>query len=493
MNVSRILTSPPTERHAKWAIAPLAVAQLIIALDIYIVFVALPHIGRELGFSTQGLQWVVSAYALLFGGFLLLGGRATDLFGRRRLFLAALGLYAVSSLAGGLAVDPAMLIVARGLQGLGGALLFPATLSLINTRFAEGKPRTRALAIWGGAGATGLTLGSLLGGLLTGAFGWPSVFFVNIPLAVATALGALAVIPADKKTDIARGHSFDLPGALTGTAGITLLVYALVEAPDAGWGSASIIASLALAAVLLAGFIVIESRIADPMMPLRHFRNRSLAAATVITLIFGGTFEALPYFLTLLFQNVHAFSAVETGVAFLVPAGSIFAGTQIGERITSKITTRATLLIGFSVGAVGTAGLALPVSANGGYAALVPGLIVMGVGEGITFTGMWVAAAAGVSPEEQGVASGIASSAKEVGYAMGIALLVLVADAGTRGVAGHQLRTAMAHGIQVAIYVSAAALLLGVVTALVVPGKPKAGQEQPADEAAAEPAEVDAA
>lgn len=478
MFLPRTESVPGEGRESKWAIVPLALAQLIISLDIYIVFVALPEIGHELNFSAENLQWVVSAYVLAFGGFLLVGGRASDLLGRRRVFLIALGIYAVSSLVGGLAGSEAAIIGARAVQGFGGALLFPATLSLINTRFAEGQPRNRALAIWGGAGASGLTIGSLLGGLLTGAFGWSAVFFVNVPLAAAVGLGALAAIPKDRPADRARnrGRNFDLRGALTGTAGVTLLVLTLVEGPVRGWDSIGTIASAVAGVVLLGLFVLIESRAVDPLMPLRLYRNRSLRVAAAITFTFMGTFGTLPYFLTLLFQNVHGFGAVETGLAFLTQSVAIFAGTQIGEQLATKATTRIGLLVGFSVGAIGTALIALSISAGGSYGSLVPGLIVMGVGQGIAWTGMWVAAASGVDADKQGVASSIAASTQQVGYAFGLAILVAITNSSVAG-RGAQLRTTLADGIQTTTYVISAALLLGVMLALTLPtmGKSTAG------------------
>ncbi|WP_433246250.1 MFS transporter [Streptosporangium sp. CA-135522] len=294
--------APPRRRHLGRTLALLAFAQLITALDFNIVFVALPEIGRDLGFSAHTLQWVTSAYAVTYGGFLLLGGRAADLLGRRRLFVVALLLYALSSLVGGLAENAGLLIAARAVQGLGGALLFPATLSLVNTLFAEGAERNRALAIWSGAGASGLCLGSLLGGLLTDAFGWEAVFYVNVPLAGGAALLAFAFIPADGARQ--RGRSFDLPGAVTATAGVTLLAFALIQGPESGWTSPVILASFALATALLAAFLAIEARSSDPLMPLRLLGNRSLSRAMAITLIFGATFSALPYFLTLYLKNM---------------------------------------------------------------------------------------------------------------------------------------------------------------------------------------------
>ncbi|MGW5349753.1 MFS transporter [Streptomyces sp. NPDC004031] len=465
MPATRAASRPPTGRpRLGWILALLAAAQLIISLDFNIVYVALPHIGSDLGFTDQSLQWVVSAYAVAFGGFLLLGGRAADLMGRRTVFVAALALYALSSLVGALAADPATMIAVRAAQGLGGALLFPATLSLINTLFAEGAQRNRALAVWGGAGASGLTLGSLLGGVLTAAFGWPSVFMVNVPLAGAVAVAAFVVIPRDGRSGPRR--SFDLPGAATATAGVTLLVYALVQGPASGWTSAGILGSGVAAVALLGLFVLVESRSRDPLMPLRLLRNRSLAAGMTVTFLFMGTFGALPYFLTVLFQRVHGFSALQTGTAFLVPSVSIAAGTQIGERMASRTATRATLVTGLLTGAAGTAVLALGISAHGGYAALVPGLVISGIGQGITWTAMWIAAASGVDPGEQGIASGMASTTQQVGGAVGLALLIALANAGVNGRKGEALRTAMADGTRTAVLVAAAGILLGALVAL---------------------------
>jgi EmrB/QacA subfamily drug resistance transporter len=471
MSISHTASAPAKRRLNPWVIVPLALAQLIIALDIYIVFVAMPQMGAQLGFTSQNLQWIVSAYAVVFGGFLLLGGRAADLLGRRRMFLLGLVFYGASSLVGGFAGDLMTIVVVRAVQGLGGALLFPATLSLIGTLFEEGQPRNRALAIWGGAGASGLTLGSLLGGVLTGAFGWASVFFVNVPVAVAVGLAALVMIPADEER--VRGRGFDVPGALTGTAGVALLVYVLVQGPSVGWSSPSLIVSAVLTVVLLVVFALIESRSSDPIMPLRLLRNRSLAASMAITFVFMGTFGTLPYFLTVLFQSVHGFSALRTGLAFLVPAVAIFVGTQIGERITTKITSKVTLIVGFVIGGIGTVLLATAISASSSYAALVPGLVVMGAGQGIAWTGMWIAAASGVSPEEQGIASGIASTTLQVGYAVGLGILVAIANAGVHGLTGDRLHVVMAGGIQTAMYINGVAILVGVLLVLALPGKAK--------------------
>ncbi|MER8401733.1 MFS transporter [Mesorhizobium sp. M0306] len=450
-------------------LALLAFAQLIISLDLNIVFVALPEIGAGLGFSGQTLQWVVSAYTVFTGGFLLFGGRAADLIGQRRVFIFALWLYALSSLVGGLAWSPEIIIAARAVQGIGAAFLFPATLSLINRLFAEGAERNRALAVWGGAGASGLTLGSLAGGFLTSAFGWPSVFYVNVLLAGIAIIAAFAIIPRDRKPHEQR--SFDLPGALTVTAGATLLVFTLVQGPEYGWGSTAIIVSAALAAFFLIAFTVIEANSADPLMPLRLFHNRSLVAGMTITFLYMATFGALPYFLTVLLQNVHGFTALQTGLAFLVPSVAIATGTQAGERLATRFSTRSTLVGGMIVGAVGTALMVSGASAESSYLSLVPGLIVSGVGQGIVWTAMWIAAASGVAHDQQGVASGMASTTLNVGNAIGMAVLIAIANSQIGELSGDALKIAVADGIQVAFWLAAAGIVVSLLAAMVLPAK----------------------
>ncbi|MEU1728893.1 MFS transporter [Nonomuraea sp. NPDC005692] len=439
-------------------LALLALSQLITSLDFNIVFVALPRIGADLDFSPQTLQWVASAYAVAYGGFLLLGGRAADLLGHRRMFVGALALFALASLAGGMAQSPGALVAARAAQGLGGALLFPATLALVNTGFAEGTARNRALAVWSGAGAGGLALGSLLGGLLTGAWGWEAVFYVNVPLAVVAIAGAWLLLPADRAR--ARGRRFDVPGAVLATGGVSLLAYALIQGPESGWSSPLITGGFVLAAVLLGAFVAVEKAGADPLMPLRLFGNRSLSSAVALILVFGATFNALPYFLTIYFQTVLGYGAVATGLAFLVPSLLIALGTQLGGRLAGRIGMRVTLLGGTVGGAAGTALLAMGISADGSYWAVLPGIVVSGVSQGLTWTGMWIASATGVAAGEQGIASGMASTALQVGAALGLAVLVAA------GGVGEATGPALASGMRTAVLVAAAGMLLGTVVAL---------------------------
>jgi EmrB/QacA subfamily drug resistance transporter len=457
---------PDPGRRSRQAstLALLAFANLIGALDQYIVVVALPEIGRDLGYSAQTLQSVISAYAVASGGFLLLGGRAADLLGARRVFVTGLALYAGASLAGGLAANTETLLAARGVQGLGGALVFPATLTLVNTTFAEGRERNRALAIWGGTGAAGLVVGVLLGGVLTHAFGWESVFFVNVPLASLAALSAFAVIPADRARNV--GRSFDVPGALSATGGVTLLVFALVQGPKLGWGSAAIVTSLAAAVLLLGALVVLERRSGDPLVPPRLVTNRNLATASAIAFLFTATFGSVLYFLTLYFQEVHGYDALETGAAFLLPTAVVLVGSALAGQLVTRCGVRQTLVAALAVGAAGALALGLAMSPDGSYAALIPGLVLLSIADGLVFTAMFIAAGTGVADGEQGVASAIATTSTSVGAAVGLAVLVIVANAGTDGLVGEALRTATADGLASAVLVVAAGIAVTALVAL---------------------------
>ncbi|WP_052849784.1 MFS transporter [Streptomyces avicenniae] len=461
------VTAPETapRRRPGPTLALLAFAQLIISIDYNIVYVALPEIGSGLGFSAQNLQWVISAYAVAFGGFLLLGGRASDLFGPRRMFVLGLGLYAASSLLGGLAGSPALLIAARALQGVGGAFLFPATLTLVSTGFAEGRERNRAFAVWGTAGGSGMILGSLLGGVLTDAFGWESVFFVNVPLAGAAALLAFVVIAPDAARR--GGRSVDVVGALTSTLGVTAVVFALVQGPESGWLSPQVLAAAVGGAVLLAGFVGVELRSADPLLPLRLFRNRNLSVGTAVTFLYMGTFGTLLYFLTVYFQGVHGYDALTTGLAFLVPMAAIALGSQTAGRLATRHGIRPVLVASLVVGGAGAVLAGAAMATDASYLALVPGLVVLGIGQGAGYTLMFGAAALGVAAEDQGIASGVASTSQQVGGAVGLALLVAVANAGLDGLGGEALRSATTEGLRTAVFVAAAGIA---VTALVALG-----------------------
>ncbi|MFY4722874.1 MFS transporter [Streptomyces sp. LaBMicrA B280] len=440
---------------ARLPLLVLALAQLVIALDYNIVYVALPDIGAGLGFSAHDLQWVVSAYVVTTGGFLLLGGRTADLLGRRRTFAAAALVYAGSSLAGGLSDSAGVLVAARAAQGIGGSLLFPATLALINTLYAQGPARNRALAVWGAAGAGGLCFGSLLGGVLVEASGWRSVFFVNVPVAAALAWAGWRLFPGDGPRTGPR--RYDVTGALTGTGGITLLVFSLVRAPEAGWATPSALLGAALSAALLAAFAVVERRAREPLVPVRLFAHRGLRAAMAVTALYSATFSSLPYFMTLYFQNVRGYSAFTTGLAFLVPAVVTALGTKAGELAVARAGSGRVLGGAMVLGACGAVVLGLALTADGPYSLLLPGIVLVGLGQGAAWTGMWIAAASGVAAEDQGVASGMASTTLQVGGAIGLALLVALSSGAGPGPPDENQLT----GIRVAVFVVAAALCCG--------------------------------
>ncbi|MCV3232060.1 MFS transporter [Mesorhizobium sp. YC-39] len=462
----------------RWAglrLALLAFAQFIIAIDYNIVYVALPDIGRDVGFTAQSLQWVVSAYAVAFGGFLLLGGRAADRLGPRRMFILALVLYGVSSLAGGLAPNALTLVVARAIQGLGGALLFPATLALINTSFAEGTERNRALAIWGAAGSGGLAAGAIIGGILTSGWGWQAVFFFTVPLALGAALVAAPVLLAPDPAPKGRRQSFDLPGALVVTTSATLLVFGLASGPEAGWHTVRSAGSLVIGVLLLGTFILIERRARDPLAPLRLFANRGLATAMVVSFFHHMALSSGYYLLTTYFQNLLGYNALAAGLAF-VPLGvlAMIGGGKGAALLLNNWGTRATMFAGMFIYGVGLAAIAFAMSPGGSYWAVLPGILIYGFGGGIAFTTLFVAAASGVAPNEQGVASALASTSLQIGAALGLAAILVVANVGLGGQAG--AASDVVDGLRMAGWFAAAAAVLGAVLALTLkqrnPGVP---------------------
>lgn len=431
---------------------------LIVSLDQYIVVVALPDIARDLGYSPQSLQSVVSAYAIASSGFLLLGGRASDLMGRRRVLVAGLFLYLAASLAGGLASSVIEQLIARAVQGLGGALVFPSTLALINVLFPEGAARNRALGIWAGSGAAGLVIGVLLGGALTSAFGWRAVFLVNVPLAGLACIAALALI--DRDPPMERQRSFDLPGAVSVTGAVTLLVLALVEGPGFGWLSPVTIGILISGLLLGLAFIVIENRSPAPLLPLALLRNPSLMLSVITAALFMATFGALLYFLSIFFQDVLRYDALLTGLAFLVPTVIVVLSSTLAGRAATQFGLRTTMAWALAIGAIGALAIGFTLSPDVSFWALVPGLVLVSIGDGVIFTTMFIAAATGVPDDEQGVASGVVSTASGIGAALGLAVLVLIANQGTEGLDGEALRHAMADGISRAAYAIAAGILL---------------------------------
>ncbi|WP_440964290.1 MFS transporter [Massilia sp. GER05] len=458
-------TSAPRGRHLA-ALALLAFSHLIISLDYTIVFVALPSIRTALGFTPQTLQWVVSAYIVPYGGLLLLGGRACDLFGRRSMLVAGFTLFGLASLAGGLAPGPGLLLAARAVQGVGAALLFPATLSLITVNFAEGRARHLALSVWAGVGGSGMALGALAGGLLTEMFGWSAIFLVNVPLAVAGVLAAFLVIAPDGARTGRR--DVDAAGALAGTLGMTLLVYVLVRGPEHGWDAAPILAAGLAAVLLLAGFVAIERRARDPLLPPSLFAAPGLAPGLAVILMFSATFGSLLYFLAQYFQAVLRFPVWQAGLAYVPLYCVIIVMSSLGGHVAGRLGLRHGLLIGLVSGGVGMLLTAWAMAGASGYTGLLPGLLLYSAGMGMTFTVMFATATTGVPAHRQGVASGAASTCQQLGSAVGIALLVPLSQGGPD----------MAHALA-AVHVTAAlgvAAMIAIVVWRVQPRLP-AGRE----------------
>jgi EmrB/QacA subfamily drug resistance transporter len=451
-----------TARRSGLRLALLALAQFIIAIDYNNVYVALPDMGRELGFSSQSLQWVVSAYAVAFGGLLLLGGRAADRLGARRMFILALLVYGLSSLVGGLAGRQEVLVAARAVQGIGGALLLPAVLALINTQFAEGRERNRALAVWGSTGSGGLAAGALLGGVITNSWGWPWVLFIVVPLALGAAAVAPLLIAPDPRGRPGRG--FDLPGAMIVTVGVSLVVYGLVSGPEAGWLSVRGLGALAAGIVLVIAFYAIERITEDPLATPALFRNRSLVTAMAVAFLHHCALSSGYYLFTVYLQNTLGYNALQAGLAFL-PLGvlAMIAGGKVAATLLNRRGVRTTLTIGMVGYGIGLAALVSGMSVGGSYWAVLPGLALYGFGGGLAFTTVFVAAAAGVAPTEQGVASALASTALQMGASVGLALILLIANSSNTVIDG--LRTAG--------WVAAAGTLLGGALALTLRREPR--------------------
>jgi MFS family permease len=428
-------------RHPGAALALLSLSQLVIALDATIVFVALDAMGRQLHMDARHLQWVVSAYSVAFGGCLLLGGRCADLLGQRRMYVAGMLLFGLASLVGGFAAQPWQLVAGRAGQGMAAALLFPATLSLINTVYPAGPQRNRALAVWSMASAGGLAAGALLGGLLTQTLGWNWVLWVLVPVAWPCALAGLRYLPGPAAGRVAPRQGFDLAGCLAVTLGSSLLVTALVQGPEWGWTSACTLAALAVALAALGLFLRIEGRVASPLMPLALLRVPGLRAAMLLATLFMSSYGVQYYFLALYFQQIYGWSPLQAGLAFLLPTAICTLGIRGAEHWLARATPRQVLMGGWAAGSLGLAWMAWALPLGQDYGWLVPGFVVLSLGQGACWTAMWVIAGQGVAPERQGVASGIAATAQQVGAALGLALLVMVATA-------HQADTATAAAVQ---------------------------------------------
>jgi EmrB/QacA subfamily drug resistance transporter len=454
-----------SSRRKLLALALLCTVQFMVVLDIAIVNVALPSIQTDLGFSQENLQWVISAYALLFGGFLLLGGRAADLLGRRRLFLAGLVLFTAASVLSGFAWDESSLIGARALQGLGAAIITPAALSILTTTFTEGSDRNTALGAWGAVGAFGAVAGVLLGGILTDLLSWEWIFYINAPVGI----GAFVLAPLllDESRD-ATARSFDVTGGTLVTAGLVVLVYAITQAPEYGWGSVETIGFFAAAIALLAAFVAWEARTPDPLMPFSIFRLRTLVGANVAGLILGTALFSMFLMLTLYMQQVLGYSPLKTGLAYLAVAGTAIIWSAVAAQLVTRVGVKPVLVAGM---AFLTAGLAYftQVSVGGSYLGdLLPGFLVIAIGMGFSFVPISIAALAGVQPSEAGLASGLINTSQQIGGALGIAALSAVATSTTADglTTGSARAFALTDGFQAAFIGGTGVALVGVLVAL---------------------------
>jgi EmrB/QacA subfamily drug resistance transporter len=472
----------------KWlALALLLGVQFMVVLDLAIVNVAFSAIQDDLGFSQENLQWIVSAYALLFGGFLLLGGRVGDLLGRRRFFLAGLVVFTLGSLLSGLAWSEGALVGSRALQGLGAALITPAALSILTTMFAEGKERNVALGAWGAVGAFGAVAGLLLGGVLTDALSWRWIFFVNIPVGV---LGlVLAPLLLGESRD-ARAKSFDIPGATLVTGGLVALVYAITQANTNGWTSPATVGVVAVALVLLAAFAVWESRTADPLVPFSFFRLRTVTGANVAGLILGTASLAMFVMLTLYMQHVLGYSAMQTGVAYLAVAGTAIFWSALAAQLVTRIGAKAVLVMGMTALSAGLVYFT-QVSVDGSYLGdLLPGFLLIALGLGFSNVPVSIVALAGVKPSEAGLASGLINTSQQIGGAIGIAVLSAIATSTTddRLASGSAVPNALTSGYQAAFVGATVVALVGVVVALFVVRREDLAESEPRERVCGTPA-----
>jgi EmrB/QacA subfamily drug resistance transporter len=454
-----------SERRKWLALALLSVVQFMVVLDIAIVNVALPSIQVDLGFSEQNLQWVISAYALVFGGFLLLGGRAADLLGRRRIFVAGLVVFTLASLLAGLAWSEASLIGARALQGLGAAIISPAALSILSTTFREGRERNIALGVWGAVGGFGAAAGVLLGGILTDALSWEWIFFVNVPVG-ATAL-VLAPLLLGESRD-ARAKRFDVPGAVLVTGGLSLLVYAITQAGRDGWFAGTTVGFFAVSLVLLVAFVAWERRHPEPLMRFGLLQTRTVSGANVAGFIMGTVLFAMFLMLTLYMQQVLGYSALKTGVAYLAVAGTAIVWSAVAAQLVTRLGVKPVLVTGMTAL---TAGLVYftQVSVGGSYVSdLLPGFLVIGLGIGFAFVPISIAALAGVQSAEAGLASGLINTSQQIGGALGIAALSTIATSRTSDAvaAGSPLPDALVHGFTGAFTAGVIVAALGIVASL---------------------------
>ncbi|OPD54711.1 MFS transporter [Bacillus anthracis] len=446
------------------ALTLLAVSQLILALDYTIIFVGLPSIATELGFSANSLQWVVSAFSLVYGGLLLIGGRLSDLLGRRKMFIIAIGLFGFGSLLGGLVNSDIMLIVARGIQGLGGALLSPATLSLIMSNFKEGKERNYAMSVWAAMGGVGLSLGLLLGGLLTNYFGWEAIFLVNVPITILVILLAPIALKESKVTSTTR--HYDIAGTVSVTLGMILVVYYLIQSPLEGWTNQTTIIPGLIGFCLLLLFVIIEKRTSEPLIPSSLIRIRSLVSATISAALFSASFGTLYYFLTLYTQEVLHFSAIQSGVSFLPLTLSALVGSKFINRMISLIGIAGTMGSGMALGALGFI-ILTQLTVYGSIWVMILGTIIIGLGQAFVFTTMFIAASLGIEMKQQGIASAIINTGQQIGSAVGLAIIMAIVSAtsNTSGSLEQMGNDLLTDAIRMALIIEAIIALVGLLVA----------------------------
>ncbi|HWM55829.1 MAG TPA: MFS transporter [Solirubrobacterales bacterium] len=456
-------------REKRWqALVLLCSAQFVVVLDASIVNVALPSIGKALEFSQASLPWVVNAYVLTFGGFLLLGGRTADLLGRRRVFMAGLALVGVASLAAGFAATEGQLIAARAAQGLGAAIISPAALSIVTTTFSDGAERNRALGVWGAVAGSGGAAGVLLGGILTDGLGWEWVLWVNVPVSLIALFLAPRLIAESRAEHETR--AFDVAGAITVTAALSILVYALVDATDAGWGSSQTIGLIALSVALLAAFVAIELRSAKPLVPFSIFRIRTLTGANVVGLLVGASLFSMFYFISLYMQQVLGYSAIHAGLSYLPLALVIMAAAGIASQLVTKLGYKPVLAAGLMFIVIGLAWFSR-VSVGGSFTADILGpSLFAAAGLGFAFVTTTIAAVSGVEENEAGLASGLINTSQQIGGALGLAVLSTISisrieDLAPTGAPGDE---ALTEGYQAAFLGGAGIALLGFVLTLIL-------------------------
>jgi EmrB/QacA subfamily drug resistance transporter len=456
--------NPAEARDKRWiALGLLCVAQFVVVLDASIVNVALPTIKEALDFSEDSLPWVLNAYVLTFGGFLLLGGRLADLLGRRRLFMGGLVLFALASLAGGLASNSGQLIAARAVQGLGGAILSPAALSIVAVTFKDGAERNKALGVWGAVAGSGGAAGVLLGGVLTEYIGWEWVLWVNVPIGILAAAIAPTLI-AETKAEVETRH-FDLAGAVTITLGLSALVFALLDAESAGWGSFQTIGTIVGALILLAAFVAVELRSRAPLVPFSIFRVRTVTGANVVGILVGASLFSMFYFISLYMQQILGYSPIKAGLSYLPLAVTIILAAGIASGLVTKVGFKPILAIGMACIALGLVWFT-QIDVDGSFLGdlLGPSLLAA-VGLGFAFVPVTIAAVSGIEDREQGLASGLINTSQQVGGALGLAILAAVANS---VVGSTETPESLVEGFQAAFAVGAAFAVLGLIATLVL-------------------------